>query len=381
MVHDSLMKRAQSVHPSFTTALSEVIAQLSSEQTKIIFLFWNDAYSISEVETALQQFRPKEIWVGCRTSGEIGLIPESRPSIVGVAFLGASFDATVIHIESLSEIQKQDLNKVDLGIKDAQLKQKQMGESAKTLGVLLVDGLSGKEEILVGNLAAHLNHLPLVGGSSGDGLQFKDAPLLLGNRLTRDSAILVLLTTNIPFVTLKTQHFKSSDRRFVITRCEAEARRVYEIDGEIASEWLASMLGKKSSQMTPADFIDHPITLKVGNEDYVRSIQKVYPDGSLGFYCSVETGLVLRVANKESMLEVNERVIRDTEAQFQEIKGSLLFECVLRRLEIDQLSPRDRTTLFSQYQKLNALGFYTYGEQFGSLHINQTLTGVIFGKK
>jgi hypothetical protein len=33
------------------------------------------------------------------------------------------------------------------------------------------------------------------------------------------------------------------------------------------------------------------------------------------------------------------------------------------------------------YRKYNVVGFGTYGEQYQSMHLNQTLTGIAFGKR
>jgi hypothetical protein len=57
----------------------------------------------------------------------------------------------------------------------------------------------------------------------------------------------------------------------------------------------------------------------------------------------------------------------------------LAFECVLRRLdsEIHQVKHR----MCELYRKDNLIGFHTYGEQYNSMHLNQTLTGVAIGPK
>jgi hypothetical protein len=32
------------------------------------------------------------------------------------------------------------------------------------------------------------------------------------------------------------------------------------------------------------------------------------------------------------------------------------------------------------YRRFGVTGFHTYGEQFNAMHLNQTLTGIAFGK-
>jgi len=52
---------------------------------------------------------------------------------------------------------------------------------------------------------------------------------------------------------------------------------------------------------------------------------------------------------------------------------------VLRRLDAQNRQVmRDISDL---YRTNNVIGFGTYGEQYRSMHLNQTLTGIAFGQK
>ena len=53
------------------------------------------------------------------------------------------------------------------------------------------------------------------------------------------------------------------------------------------------------------------------------------------------------------------------------------FDCILRRLEAEQRQQvRDVSDVLKQHR---VVGFSTYGEQFRSMHVNQTFTGVMIG--
>ena len=43
-------------------------------------------------------------------------------------------------------------------------------------------------------------------------------------------------------------------------------------------------------------FATHPLVVRLGGAEYVRSIQKANPDGSLSFYCAIDEGLVLTLS-------------------------------------------------------------------------------------
>ena len=55
------------------------------------------------------------------------------------------------------------------------------------------------------------------------------------------------------------------------------------------------------------------------------------------------------------------------------------FDCVLRRLaaEREQIAQ----PLSKLYRAKRVVGFNTYGEQYTSMHVNQTFTGVAIGRK
>jgi hypothetical protein len=55
----------------------------------------------------------------------------------------------------------------------------------------------------------------------------------------------------------------------------------------------------------------------------------------------------------------------------------LVCDCILRNLEATRTGQKE--ALGELFRRNNAVGFSTYGEQFGGVHINQTLTGIAIG--
>lgn len=98
------------------------------------------------------------------------------------------------------------------------------------------------------------------------------------------------------------------------------------------------------------------------------------------FFCAIDNGLVLTLAECGDIYDSNLRMFDSIEENLGEIEGCLLFECALRKLEILELPDKDILRIEELYKKYKTSGLYTYGEQSGGLHINQTLTGVAFGK-
>jgi len=55
------------------------------------------------------------------------------------------------------------------------------------------------------------------------------------------------------------------------------------------------------------------------------------------------------------------------------------FDCVLRRLDaVNRQAVRGLSELYSEK---HVIGFGTYGEQYQSMHLNQTFTGIAFGRQ
>jgi hypothetical protein len=244
-------------------------------------------------------------------------------------------------------------------------------------GLLLVDGMSMLEELTIAHLHRGFRGIPIVGGSAGDDLNFKETYVYHDGHFFSDAAVFALIETTLPFTTFKTQHFVPTDTKLVITGADPEHRRVVEINGEPAAQEYADILGMELEALNPTVFSNNPVILRIGGKDYVRSIQKVNDDGSLSFYCAIDEGLVLTLAqgvdlveNLEDQLSAIRRVIPKPEL----IIGC---DCILRRLEVQEknLSSHLQSTLKEE----KILGFSTYGEQFNAIHVNQTLTGVAIG--
>jgi hypothetical protein len=115
----------------------------------------------------------------------------------------------------------------------------------------------------------------------------------------------------------------------------------------------------------------------IDGANYVRSIQKVNPDGSLKFYCAIDRGVVLRVAKGVDLVTNLETALSQVSARIGPLQLVLTFDCILRKLEIAQDGLDE--AVGDILRRNNAIGFNTYGEQFCGVHVNQTLTAIALG--
>jgi hypothetical protein len=121
------------------------------------------------------------------------------------------------------------------------------------------------------------------------------------------------------------------------------------------------------------------VLVRVGGAYYARSIQRVSPDGSLRFFCAIDEGMVLTAARSRNPVEATLEVFSEIRNEIGEVSLYIGFECILRRLDAEQHQfARDMSELYRDHR---VVGFHTYGEQYGSMHVNQTLTGVAIGRR
>lgn len=88
--------------------------------------------------------------------------------------------------------------------------------------------------------------------------------------------------------------------------------------------------------------------------------------------------MVLTLARRRDLAESIDDALGHLAAELGGIDLVLGFDCVLRRVEAEdrQLSHR----VAELYRHYNVVGFSTYGEQYKAMHINQTFTGIAFGR-
>lgn len=116
---------------------------------------------------------------------------------------------------------------------------------------------------------------------------------------------------------------------------------------------------------------------KINGNEYTRSIQQLNKDGSLRLYCAIDEGVILRLADKTNLVADLTEQFNKLENMLGRLSLSLVCDCTLRRMDIvDNNQVNTVADIFIQH---NTIGFNSFGEQYGSLHVNQTCTGIAFG--
>lgn len=376
-MHELNLKKGISFSPDPTHAVREMAHAIYQPDASIVIFFASSKYDLAALGNALKDSFTCPV-IGCTTSGEISSIAGYREG--GLVGISLSSTDLVVHPKMVTPLSRFGLIEGEKLAQElrSELKLSDDFDPKKMFGLLLVDGLSMLEEQVVAALYSALGGVALVGGSAGDDLLFKETHVYWEGKFLRDASIITLFETTLPFKTFQIQHFEPTDIRLVITESDCASRIVTEINGGPAAEEYANAVGLKITELNPQIFAAHPVMLKIGGEYYVRSIQKVNPDGSLTFYCAIDNGLVLTVGRGKGLVENLRENLSKLRQEFPTLKVILGCDCILRRLELQQkkLTAAAEKVL----EDVNFIGFSTYGEQFNGIHMNQTLTGIAIGE-
>ena len=374
---DQHIRRAQSCATEARQAVYEFHAAVSQPDMELVVFFCSSEYDLDVLAAEMSRLFAGIQVVGCTTAGEIGPAGYRSHSLSGASFSVGSCMAVSGLLDHLSQFdiaRGHDLAQTLLQRLESKAPQASPDNS---FALLLIDGLSVREEPVAHDLQYALGKITLFGGSAGDDLKFVQTCVYSDGRFHSDSAALILISTSLPFKIFMTQHFVSTDKRLVVTEADPARRIVKEINGLPAAAEYARLVGVDVNDLNPMRFSASPVVVKIGSTDYVRSIQKVNADGSLTFFCAIEEGVVFRMAHGVDLVNNLEQTFDTIRAEIGPPQLVFGCDCILRNLEVSQNGLKDRVGEI--FRRNNTIGFSSYGEQFHGVHVNQTFTGCAIG--
>ncbi|WP_179506712.1 MULTISPECIES: FIST N-terminal domain-containing protein [Sphingomonadaceae] len=322
--------------------------------------------------------------IGCTSSGELTEAGYDEDSISLIGFPADSFHMVSHRFDDLAHF---DAGAARAAVRDlvarAEVGSASLGDKVNHAALFLVDGLSHSEELLAMTVQDALGEIPLVGGSSGDGLMFKETGIYSDGAFHAAGAVVAILSTTRPLHVFRRQHYKPGAVKMVVTEADAGARRVTEINAEPAAREylrLASSIhgGIDPTRPDMALFAACPPMVRAGGDYHVRAVQSANADGSLTFYCAIDEGIVLTLGEPVDQLESLNATMAEIRAAVGEIDHIIAFDCVLNRINAER---RQLGRPISEiYRRHGVMGFNTYGEQFHALHVNQTFSGLAIGR-
>jgi hypothetical protein len=369
--------RAQSSAKDARTAVREFHAAVFQPNMSLVVFFCSSHYNLDELASEMNALFPNVLVVGCTTAGEIGPSGYIENSLTGASFPSNGF--TVV-ASRYSNVQHFDDAKGQAFVNDLLQKLEALApdtDSRNSFAFSLIDGLSLREEPIARVFQYALGNILLLGGSAGDDLDFKSTWIFYKGAFHTDSAVLILVNTIYQFKLFKSQHFICGNERLVVTKADPFQRTVSEINGYPANIEYARVIGVPVNELDSNYFSAFPMVVRINQVDYMRSIQKCNPDGSLTFYCAIDSGLIFMAAHGVNLVNNLEKTFNNIHEEIGKPQLVLACDCILRKLEVGREQQTNRVE--NILKDNNVIGFNSYGEQFMGVHINQTITGIAIG--
>ena len=340
-----------------------------------LLVFSSERQTFERICHAAGTLYPGASQSGCTTAGQLGRRGYDDENAVVIALPARHFATCTVTIRADDLDDGQRL--VDRLVQARARLQTANPEKRNGFAFLLVDGLSLREDILAASIAPAMGSWPLFGGSSGDGTRFEKTRLGVDGAVTDCLALLTFAVTDCDTHVFSLNHLTPTARKMVVTSADPERRIVKEINAEPAGREYARIVNRDPEQLDEFTFSAFPVVVQLGDTYHVRSIQRVNENGELVFFAAIDEGMVLTLAEPENLARHLERELAHLVPRHRTAEV-LACDCILRRIEAGQTQ-----TLHDVSEVLmrnRVVGFSTYGEQIGPLHVNHTMTGVVLSR-
>jgi len=352
-------------------AVKDIKLQLKTINPRVVIFFSSSCFDKEKVSHLMKEnFKSSDIF-GCTTSGEIVSGKMLKNSIVAMALSSDIIED--IKVEVVGNLNdKNEVKKVFAKFENYYGESISKADYSKYLGIVLFDGLSGKEEAImdiIGDLSYHL----FIGGSAGDDLKFEKTYVFANGKTYSNTALLVLLKPKATFDIIKTQSFKVLDKKLVATKVNVKNREIIEFNNIPAIKAYAQAIGVLEETATNY-FMSNPVGLIINGDIFVRSPQQT-KGNSIIFYCNILEGMEVSLLESTNIVEDTKNAINAKITELGGLSGIINFHCILRTLELEQ---QNQTKEYGKiFSDIPTIGFSTYGEEYLG-HINQTSTMLVF---
>lgn len=369
-VSDGLVRIATSASADPAVAAQDMISALRPDSLAGLMVFAGRREALEAVAMISMSLGGKPV-IGCTTAGEITPWGPRQETVTGIGFPAADFAMQALHFDGLlgfDTFAAQPIIADMIGENEAA--GSHLGADRSWAAVLLIDGLSCREELVTHTLQHLLGEIAMIGGSAAAGMTLRQTFLLHDGEVRSDRAVVALLSSRHPMRVFRCHYHASGDKLAIVTRVDSASRNVLELNGEPAAREYARLVGA-SGPLTQSHFAANPLMVRVAGEYFARAPMRADADGNLHFHSAVERGLVLRLGKANDAL-ANLRAELRAPAD-----AVIAFESVHNRIEAED--GNFTSELSALYQSHRFVGFHGYGEQHRDLHLNRNLVGLAIG--
>jgi hypothetical protein len=372
------IKSAFSIKCSEKEVVQDIKSQLNCCNPKIVIFFASSDFNQDRLSKLMQEAFNDSIVFGCSTAGEITSGEVLTNSAVAMAI--SSNIVSDVKLEVVENIKENlSLEQSFTSLENYFNESLYTMDPSKFVGIVLIDGLSMKEEKIM-DLIGNRTNVNFVGGSAGDNFKFVKTYVCANGKSYTDSTILALLkiSNNAEFSIIKTQSFKVLEPLLIANKVNEENREVIEFNNKPAALFYAEAVGAANIAEVPKYFPTNPVGLLIGENDlFVRSPQKI-KGTSMFFYCNILEGMEVRLLESTNIIEDTKRTVKNKIDELGQIDGIINFDCIERSF---QLKKKNLEKQYGEiFSDIPTIGFSTYGEEFIG-HLNQTATMLVFKSK
>ena len=225
------IKTAYSMKTDLKDVVADITSQLENFDTKLVIFFASSAFPPVEIAERIEAAFPTAETFGCSTAGEIVTGKMLTKSVVAMAFNSQGIKNS--KVEVLEDLSKESFRAFNAFQRHFGETMKEM-EPRRYVGIVLVDGLSGKEELIMDRIG-DLTNVTFIGGSAGDDLKFTRTYVYANGKSYTNAAVLAILEPGVEFSFIKTQSFCELPQKLVVTKANEFTREVLEFNNKPAA--------------------------------------------------------------------------------------------------------------------------------------------------
>ncbi len=376
MVANKKVQIFQSKSLSIDKTISQLSAHIPFGNIGGILFFCSSNYDLTKLNNAIH-LKFKCMIAGCTTAGEI-YKGYSNNSFVALVFNASYFTMHSHVITNMKNFTISNALKIANNIENELIFTPSITIN-KSIGFLLLDGLSLAEEKIAALMYQAMGGVNILGGSVADDYKMDKTSVFCNQKVYANSAVFIFLEIQDTFGIFRIQHFEPTNKELITTNVEHEKRIVNEMNGEAAAEVYAKINNLDPNHLSSLDFAMYPLMIQISDEWYIRSISHVSRNKGLQFHCSIDNGLPLRIGKGKDLVQRIEEEVKQIFDCFEEIYFTIGCDCILRRLEMEDKGHTKKVEKL--LTSIKFIGFNSYGEQYNGIHFNQTMVGVTVGKK
>jgi hypothetical protein len=353
-----------------------IIREINQPDIKAVLYFFSVEFEKDEPQRAFKRAFPQASCMGASMIGGWSTQQAIETGITAISFSSGEVEEIFVTIQEGARGDPSHTAQKAIQELKRKLGSRQVNPD-EYLGLIFFDGLCLGEAVMKEfTLEKDLN-LPFVGGAAADELTFTRTLVALDERLSGDGLAVMIMKMRIPFFFNHYVHYLPTDTSFTVTKSENMKRIVWEIEGQPAAVYYAGLLGLNDiNKLNPSVYSKNPLGVRIGNSVYVRSPNAVIDGRGLQFYCYIEAGTRVHLLRRGDIIDAAGKALEDAGRHIPGLQGCLLFNCVLRYLELKEFH---KVKAFNDiFGKISFAGFNTFGEELFTHH-NQTLTAVFFG--